>query len=921
MNKLSYLIIILSIFCCFNLVHAQDETSPMDSIEVQEETIDDEEDSSEVSDGNAVSDGDNNSDEDAASNETNVSEGSGNDEGIDYSQVKQYEIGSLTTKGTQYLNESIIKNLSGLQVGDRITIPGEDIQMAIKNLWEQGLFSNVEINATKVINDVIFLEIGLTERPRLSKYKFTGVRKSEEDDIRDIISLTRGRVLTENVKMLTINAVENYFVQKGFLFADAKITSKDDPDRANHIVVDIDVKRGEKIKIQDINFTGNEAEYDRQLKKAMRNTKEKSKVKLDSPKEIYELATDKGVPYRLGNLTWKGFYNFVDERVQLRIFNPSKYLDDEYQMDKEALIAYYNTRGYRDAKIVSDTLYAIDDRHINIDIKVDEGKKYYFRNIEWEGNTKYSNEQLAKILNIQKGEVYDQSRLDEGLSVSPNGTDVSALYMDDGYLFFSVIPTEKTVDGDSIDLTIKIQEGPQATINKVTIVGNTKTNEHVIRREIRTLPGNKFSRSDIIRTQRELAALGYFDPEQLTVNPIPDPVNGTVDIEYGVAERPSDQFELSAGWGGRSIVGSIGLTFNNFSLREIFSEWDPVPSGDGQRLSLRFQSSGPQFQSLNASFTEPWLGGKQPTSFTVAGFSSLLSNGIGKWGEADFAGLLTNGVTVGIGKRLKRPDDFFTLSAELNYQNYRLENYQSNFIVSDGRFNNLSLRLTLARFSVGINPVYPTEGSNISFSVQLTPPYSSFNNKDYTDLTLQEKFRWTEYHKWKFKAEWFTRIKGDLVLRTSAKMGFMGFYNSQIGQNPFERFELGDDGLTNFNLYGRDVIALRGYEVISTPIEGDPFYDKFTLELRYPFSTNPNSTIYALTFLEGGNSWSSFKDWNAFQIRRSAGVGLRFFLPMFGTIGFDYGVGFDKNLAPATSFWDYVGRYGKFSVVLGQEPE
>jgi len=839
----------------------------------------------------------------------------------EFDPAKQYEIGGLTVSGTKYLDEGILINLSGLSVGDKITIPGDQVQTAIKNLWSQGLFANIEVNATKVVNELVFVDIKLTERPRLSKYKFTGLRKVEEDDIRNQITLARGRVVTENVKMTTINTIKDYFIEKGFLNVDVKIEEAIDEERPNHITTDIVVNRGEKIKINKIIFNGNDNEFAYSLKKAMKETKERSHVELGTPKQFVKNLTNKGIGERLGNVTVKGFQNFINEKIRLRIFSPSRFIDDQYQDDKENILAYYNTRGFRDARIVTDSVVMVGDRHVNVFVSVEEGTKYYFRDIEWEGNTKYSEEVLNTILNIKRGEVYDQSRLDEGLYLSPNSNDVSALYMDDGYLFFNVVPTEKTVEGDSIDMLLKIQEGPQATVDKVTIEGNTKTNEHVIRREIRTLPGNKFSRSDIIRSQRELAGLGYFDPEQLGVNPIPDPVNGTVDIEYVVAEQPSDQFELSAGWGGNRVVGSIGVTFNNFSLREIFSEWDPVPSGDGQRLSLKFQTTGPQYQSLNASFTEPWLGGKTPTSLTVGGFSSLISNGIGKWGDSNFTGLLTTGASVAIGKRLKWPDDFFTLSSELSYQHYRLENYATNFIVSNGRFNNLSLKTTLARYSVGINPIYPTEGSNIQLSLQITPPYSQFNNKDYSGLEDAEKYKWTEFHKWKIKTEWYTRVKGDLVLKTSAKMGFMGFFNNDIGHSPFERFELGDDGLSNFNLYGKDVIALRGYEVISTPSIADPFYDKFTLELRYPFSLNPSSTIYALTFLEGGNSWSDFRDWNAFELHRSAGLGLRFFLPMFGTIGFDYGVGFDKALPGGTSFWDYVGRFGKFSVILGQEPE
>jgi len=817
--------------------------------------------------------------------EQNTSTPVTNQSNTNFNPNLQYEIGGITISGTKYLDRNILISLSGLSVGDKISIPGEDIQEAIKNLWKQGLFENVQIDATKVVNEVIFLDIALTERPRLSKYKFTGLRKVEEDDVRNKIPLARGRQVTENVKRSTINAIENYFIEKGFLLAKADIEVMKDTSKVNHVIVDIIVKRGEKVKINEIIVRGNDNVLDRDIKKAMRDTKERTRIQIGKPKQLWKEVSDGGIAKRLGNITIKGLFRSITDKFRLRVFNPSKLIEKKLEDDKDNIIAYYNTKGYRDAQITKDSVIVLNDRYVNVLVDVDEGEKYYFRNIEWEGNTKYSTEILDRILNIQPGEVYDQSRLDEGLFVSQNSTDVSALYMDDGYLFFQVIPTEKTVENDSIDLLIKVQEGPQATVNDIIIEGNTKTNEHVIRREIRTMPGNKFSRSDIIRTQRELAALGYFDPESMGVNPIPDPVNGTVDIKYSVAEQPSDQFELSAGWGGGSIIGSLGVTFNNFSLKEIFSEWDPVPSGDGQRLSLRYQANTRAFQSFSASFTEPWLGGKRPTSLSVAGFSSLQTNNFRDafdWGDPEFTGLLTVGSSVSIGTRLKVPDDFFTLSGEINYQHYRLQNY-GGFLVRDGEFNNLSLRTTLSRYSVGINPVYPTEGSNISLTMQLTPPYSSFNNKDYAGLEVAEAHKWTEYHKWKFKAEWYTKLKGDFVLKTSAKMGFMGTYKESVGISPFERFELGDDGLSNFNLYGKDIIALRGYELLNNGpgIEddgGQPYYNKFSLELRYPFSLNPSSTIY-------------------------------------------YGVGFDKDLGPAVNFWEYVGNYGKFSVILGVEPE
>ena len=868
-----------------------------------------------------------------------------------FDPLKEYEIGGIQIKGTEYLDTEILKSLSGLSVGDKITIPGEKIQSAIHKLWDQGLFSNIAVEANKVVNEIVFLDVILTERARLSKYKFTGLRKVEEDELREKLNLMRGRVLTENVKRTSVNTIKNYFVDKGFLTVSARIEEQADTARQNHNIVNIIVNRGEKVKIKEIVFDGNDEMLNRDLKKNMRSTKEKTNVKLGTPKEIAGILAQKGIAETLGNLTIAEFWDFLSDRVQLRIFSTSKYIEKDFDADKLAILSYYNTKGYRDAKIVEDTIYLVNEKEAILKLRVEEGKKYYFRNIGWEGNTKFTDEQLSRVLGIEKGEIYDQSRLDEGLFISQNSTDVSALYMDDGYLFFSVVPTEQRIDNDSIDLLIKINEGPQATIRNVTISGNTKTNEHVIRRELRTIPGNKFSRSDIIRSQRELAGLGYFDAEQIGINPIPNPQDGTVDIEYSVVERASDQFELSAGWGGTGVVGSAGITFNNFSLRDIFREWDPVPSGDGQRLSLRYQSTGRFFQSLNASFTEPWLGGKTPTSLSVGGFSTWISNSAG-------GSFFQRGGSVSIGKRVKWPDDFFTAQAELSYQYYRLDNYQTDFAVNNGIFNNLSANFTISRFSVGINPVYPTEGSNITFTAKFTPPYSRFltdsdgdgffdsrdeapnfkgtyNGRDPVDITEAPNayasfHKWTEYYKWKIRAEWFTRVKGDLVLRTSAKMGFIGNYtpftNAETDSelfSPFERFELGGDGIANFNISGKEIIALRGYEVeqVTQGQGGDPFYNKFTVELRYPLSLNPNSTIYTLAFLEGGNTWTNFKDWNAFELRRSAGLGLRFFLPMFGTIGFDYGVGFDKSLPASNNFWGYLSDFGKFSVILGQEPE
>jgi outer membrane protein insertion porin family len=563
-------------------------------------------------------------------------------------------------------------------------------------------------------------------------------------------------------------------------------------------------------------------------------------------------------------------------------------------------------------------------------LKIDEGNRYYFRNISWKGNSIYDVEALNKVLGISKGEVFNQELLENRLRFSQDGRDISSLYLDNGYLFFQVDPQEKVVTKDSIDLDIKIYEGPQATIDRVIIKGNDRTNEHVIRRELYTRPGDKFSRQDIIRSQRQIAALGYFNPETLGVNPITNPVKKTVDIEYTVEEKPSDQLELSAGWGGagRGVIGTLGVSFNNFSINNILKKesWNPLPQGDGQRLSLRAQSNGRFFQSYNASFTEPWLGGKKPMSFTVGGFLTNLTNGQDK-NSTSFSNLRIVNGTVGLGTRLKWPDDNFILNTELNIQTLKLNNYSvplsNGLIINNGSFNNWSLRFTFARNSIG-DPTFPREGSLIEFIGQFTPPYSLFSpNRNYAGETSAEKFRFLEYHKWRVNAIWYTTVVQKLVFKAAAKIGLLGYYNSKIGTSPFERFVLGGDGLSGQQAFfnGNDQIALRGYDIANLPASnsgGGAAFDKFTMELRYPISLNPSSTIFVLTFLEGGNSWSSLRDFNPFDLKKSAGFGVRVFLPVFGTIGFDYGLGFDKpNIAKGSS----LSQYGRFSIILGFEPD
>jgi outer membrane protein insertion porin family len=791
---------------------------------------------------------------------------------INYISPKEYEVGGITISGTQYFDQNAIIMITGLHIGEKIQVPGTKISEAIDNLWKQGFFEDVGIYAAKIQGNTIFLDIKVTERPRLSKFSFKGLNKSEADDVREKIKLVKGKVFTDYLSGSIESMVKEHFMDKGYANVKVNLVQQNDTTLINSTIVIIEVKKGKKVRIKEVLFEGNSQISDKKLRKPMKNTK----------------------PKRWWNP-----------------FNSGKFLEENYVQDKTKMIQKYASKGYRDAHIIKDTVYKISNDRVGIKITIDEGRKYYFRNITWVGNTKYSSKELNSVLAIKKGDVFDQTTLDTRLTMNPNGYDVSSVYMDDGYLFFQVTPVEILVENDSIDLEIRIYEGKQATINKVTVVGNTKTNDHVIMREIRTKPGELFRRSDIIRTQRELSQLGYFDNEKLGVNPTPNQTNGTVDIEYVVEEKPSDQVELSGGWGGGRVVGSLGVSFNNFSARNIFkgNTWKPLPSGDGQRLSLRAQSTGLFYQSYNASFTEPWLGGKKPNSLSVTVYHSIQSNGLPKRKTIDGERILNpsrqsltiSGVSVGLGKRLEKPDDYFTLYMEGSYSLYTLKNFHNVFSFTDGQSNNISARFNISRNSIN-DPIFPRYGSQISLTAQFTPPYSYFNGKDYATLSAQERYKFVEYNKWKFSAAWYTPLTNkkaaegkearNLVLYTKAGFGFLGMYNKKVGLSPFERFYLGGSGLTGFNLDGREIIALRGYDDGTvSPITGAAFINKFTVELRFPISLNPSATIYALS--EAGNSWANFKDFNPFEIKRSAGVGLRVFLPMFGLLGLDYGWRFD----------------------------
>lgn len=863
---------------------------------------------------------------------------------------KEYTIGGIKVTGTKRYDEQLLISISGLNVGDRMQLPGADnFSKALTNLWNQRLFSNVQIYLTKLEGTTIYVEILVFERPALSKYFLRGIKKSDDEELRGKTGLVPGRVVTENVKLSAVQAIQKYYTEKGYQSANVQIEEIPDPALPNSVILNFDVAKGNKVRVDEVNIYNNENVSEIRVKKQMKGTKEMTKFTLYPSTEKSPYGDNK--PYSFsdyfhdaGFLSVTRTKELIDPYFRFKLFSSAKFNSKKYDEDKEKIIEYYNSLGYRDAVIKEDTQYYNIKGNLKVDIKVEEGHKYYFGNISWKGNTKYSDSVLNFLLGISKGEVYNLETLNRklGKQLSAEGGDISGYYMDDGYLFFRIDPVETAVYNDTIDFEIRIVEGPQATIKNIRISGNEKTKEHVVRREIRTLPGEKFSRSDLIRTQRELSQLGYFNQEKIGINPVPNPEDGTVDIEYSVEEKSSDQLELSAGWGGGiGLTGTVGVSFNNFSIRNIFNKkaWDPLPTGDGQKLSLRVQSNGKAFQTYNLSFTEPWLGGKKRNSLTVAVYKSVFRQSgydysTNRYVFSDSSSLKNFGVTVSLGKQLKWPDDFFTLVYSLSYTQYKLKNYPYIFSgIDSGTSHNVSFKIALSRNSAGPNPIFPTSGSNFLISAQFTPPYSLFSNNV---VTKEDSYRRPEFHKWRMTAEWFIPIgrafgadkSKQFVIRAAAKYGFMGRYNSNLEYSPFERFQVGDAGLANGNyILGYDIIAHRGYPVYDN---SDPkvnpdkqnaqqfftMFNKYTLELRFPFTTNPSSTIYGMTWFEAANGWYDYKSYNPFKLRRSAGVGMRFFLPMFGLLGFDYGVGFDR-MRPGSTMKDA----SRFTFMLGFEPE
>lgn len=826
----------------------------------------------------------------------------GGNDVTDYSAPKDYYLGGVTVSGVKYLDGNVLVMLSGLTVGEKIKIPGDKVSRAIRKLWEQGLFEEVSISVTRIVNDQIFLDIYLKERPRLSKFQFNGIKKSDADDIREKIRLVKGDYVTDNLIIKTKNIIYDFYHDKGFLNAEVEIIQRRDSAAANEVTLLINIDKNEKVKVYNITLHGNKQIGEDLLTASFKKTKEKSVF--NPLNDLEEALAQSTVAAAQTNFTDMAdiMGKHATDNVKIRLFKSSKFIEEDYEEDKTNLVAKYNSMGYRDARILRDSISKNDDNTINIDLWVEEGPKYYIRSITWVGNTKYKSDFLDRILKIRKGDVYDQDALDQALTYNPSGADIRSLYMDDGYLFFDVVPVETRVENDSIDLEIRMHEGKQATISRVTIKGNTKTNDHVALREVQTRPGQLFSRDRLIRSQRQLAQLKYFDAEKLAPNVSPNPEDGTVDISYDVTETSADQIELSGGWGYGRIIGTLGLSFNNFSLRNLINlkAWKPIPSGDGQKLSLRFQTYGAGYFSYSFSFTEPWLGGRKPLALSLSYFHSRYTNGYAA-NDPLFGYFKIDGVSVGLGTQLRWPDDYFSLYQSVNYNRYNTMNYSQIFAFGggDGVYNALSYGIVLSRNSVDA-PIFAKTGSEFSINLEVTPPYSWFDGDvDYQAIPFSDRFKMVEYYKIKFKGAWYINLIEKLVLTPRVQFGYLGTYTPSLGVTPFERFYLGGDGLSGYNnMDGRELIGMRGYTNNSlTPgypsTLGGTVYTKYTFELRYPVSLNPNATIYALTFLEAGNDWLEWDNFNPFNVYRSLGFGVRVYLPMFGLLGLDWGYGLD----------------------------
>lgn len=816
------------------------------------------------------------------SSQAQVGIGGNTDYDIDYLTPKQYEIGGIEFDNAENFDSRMILLVAGLQVGDKINIPGDHISTAIDNLWKQGMFEDVRITVTRIQGNIAFLKIILKERPKLSKFSFTGVSSSDADKLRKDMKITAGDVVTENMLQSSCNIIRSHYIEKGYTNVDVKTTLQNDTTggKKDRVIVEYNVKRGKRVKIDSLIIEGNENIPTNKLLRKMKKTHD--------------------VHYGKKMFFWtKNFWT------------RSKYRDADFEEDLNNIITYYNEQGYRDARIVFDTVMNIPADKLNISrkkkakqdrlkviAKIHEGDKFYFRNITFSGNTIYTDEELAKNLRIEKGRPYNRTELETNINYNPSGTDITSMYMDNGYLFFSCTPVETAVENDSIDIEVRIVEGKQARIRNVSVEGNTITNDKVIYRELRTRPGDLFSREDVLRSRRELIALGYFKEETLIPEPKPNPADGTVDIVYKVEENHTSQLQLQGGYGSGMFILQAGVQLNNFSARNIFKKeaWQPLPAGDGQKLAFNLSSNFTSYGGGSLSFTEPWMGGKRPQAFTAAIFLNRQNNGYYyKKTDANYASLRTMGGSLSLSRRLKWPDDYFILSQTLSYKNYNVDDSIGRFDLAfaKGTANDPSYNITIARNSYD-SPIYTRSGSELSISASATLPYSLLNGKDYTTMTDQEKYRWLEYYKINLHGSWMYNIVGNVVLNAKFRMGFMGYYNNDIGLTPFGRYYVGGDGLSTYFYDGREVIPLRGYDNNSiNPTNGAGVFDRFTMELRQPIIESAASTIWVLGFVEGGNAWSGIKDFQPFNLYNSAGLGVRIYMPMLGLIGVDWGYGFD----------------------------
>lgn len=858
---------------------------------------------------------------------------------ISYSLTpKKYKIADIKVTGVKNYDDFVLIGFSGLSVGDEISVPGDEVTAAVKAFWKHGLFSDVKILANKIEGDSIWLEYQLKQRPRISEVNYHGIKKGEREDLEAKLGLKKGFQITPNVLDRAKILIEKFFDGKGFKNVDVNIQQKDDMAHEGEVILDIYIDKNEKTKIHRIYFEGNNALTARQLKKAMKKTNEK-----------FSLFND-----------WKSSI--------LEMFSTKKFTTEEYENDKNNLIAKYNEHGYRDAVLLADSVVNFNEKKVDIFLKVDEGEKYYLKDIRFVGNTKYSTDDLMRVLGMKPGEVYNQKKLNDRLSMDEDA--VSNIYFNNGYLFFNADPVEVEVENDSIALEIRIQEGPQATINRVIINGNDRLYEDIVRRELRTKPGKLFSREDLMRSVREIAQMGHFDPENMNPRPIPDPENGTVDIEYNLVSKANDQIEFSAGWGQTGVIGKLSLKFTNFSMKNFLnpkSYKGIIPQGEGQTLTLSGQTNGRYYQAYSISFLDPWFGGKRPNTLSISAYfskqtdisTSYLSNMYSGYNPYYYGGypyyggyygsyynnyynnyynsgsyelalnpdksIMMFGLAAGYGKRLNWPDDFFQFMVTLNYQVYKMHDWDY-FLVNNGTCHNVNLELLLQRNSID-NPLYTRSGSQFSFSVAATPPFSLFDNKDYASMSDQDpdKFKMIEYHKWKFKAKVFSplapiSVKRTPVLMTRAEFGFLGTYNKHK-RSPFETFYMGGDGMTGYlSTYATETIGLRGYENGSIAGNGGYSsyglaYTRLSMELRYPFILEPSSTIYGLVFAEAGNAWTDMSNYNPFDLKRSAGVGVRIFLPMIGLMGIDWAYGFDE-----ANYGSGGKRSGSnFHFIIGQE--